>query len=224
MPRAAARYPKTQAAAIATATELIERQGRSVDLGLMQVNSANLRPLGLTVADAFDPCRNMAAGARILQEGYSSARRAVTELQTAFRVAFPPLQHRSPYPRFLKRVCRSRSRRRRSRRSRNSFAPANSDPAAAERCPTSQPARRRSRNAARSSMAAPPAIRAMQSASVSASASRRSFGWIKAASGMRKTRVRPVLARGGCMITLTAATCNLVRLSKLLANAACRRR
>ena len=86
-PGGGALHPKTQAAAIATATDLIERQGRSVDLGLMQVNSTNLRPLGLTVADAFDPCRNMAAGARILQEGYSSARRAVKDPQTALRVA-----------------------------------------------------------------------------------------------------------------------------------------
>lgn len=45
--------------------------GRSVDLGLAQINSANLDWLGLSVADAFDPCRNLAAAARVLQDGYA---------------------------------------------------------------------------------------------------------------------------------------------------------
>lgn len=38
-------------------------QGRSLDLGLMQINSANLTRHGLTVETAFDACRNVAAGA-----------------------------------------------------------------------------------------------------------------------------------------------------------------
>jgi transposase len=45
------------------------------------------------------------------------------------------------------------------------------------------------------------------------------FGWIKAAAGLRKTRHRG-LARVGWIVTLTATACNLVRLPKLLANAA----
>ena len=45
------------------------------------------------------------------------------------------------------------------------------------------------------------------------------FGWIKAAAGLRKTRHRG-LARVGWIDMLTAAACNLVRLPKLLANAA----
>lgn len=81
-------FPETREAAVAAATDLIERQGRSVDLGLMQVNSANLRPLGLTVADAFEPCRNIAAGARILREGYAAARRGEADPQRALRIAF----------------------------------------------------------------------------------------------------------------------------------------
>src|SRR5258708_2899471 len=80
--------PTTREAAVALATGLIERQDRSVDLGLMQVNSANLRPLGLTVADAFEPCRNLAAGARILREGYATALRTEADPQRALRVAF----------------------------------------------------------------------------------------------------------------------------------------
>jgi type IV secretion system protein VirB1 len=81
-------FPATREAAVATATELIERQGRSVDLGLMQVNSANLRGLGMTIADAFEPCRNLAAGARILREGYAAALRSEPDPQQALRVAF----------------------------------------------------------------------------------------------------------------------------------------
>ena len=38
-------------------------QGRSIDLGLMQVNSGQLAHHGLTVETAFDACRSMAAGA-----------------------------------------------------------------------------------------------------------------------------------------------------------------
>ena len=57
----------SEAIAIATALRAV---GNSVDLGLMQINSANLARLDLTVADAFDPCRNMAAGARILADDY----------------------------------------------------------------------------------------------------------------------------------------------------------
>lgn len=47
--------------------------GRSVDLGLAQINSKNLRRLGLTVEDAFDPCRNLAASATVLRAGWSRA-------------------------------------------------------------------------------------------------------------------------------------------------------
>jgi len=80
-------FPKSRAAAVALATDLVEHQGRSVDLGLMQVNSANLPSLGLTIAEAFEPCRNVAAGARILREGYAAARRTETDPQQALRVA-----------------------------------------------------------------------------------------------------------------------------------------
>ncbi len=44
----------------------------------MQINSANLPRIGLSIGDAFDACRSVAAGARILRDGY----------QRALRVAF----------------------------------------------------------------------------------------------------------------------------------------
>lgn len=79
--------PKTYEAAVTLATDLIQHQGRSVDLGLMQVNSGNLRALGLTVSEVLDPCTNLAAGARILREGYAAARRSEADPQRALRVA-----------------------------------------------------------------------------------------------------------------------------------------
>jgi type IV secretion system protein VirB1 len=73
--------------AIALATELVVLRGRSVDLGLMQVNSTNLSRLGLTIADAFDPCRSLEAGARVLAEGYAAAARGEADPQRALRTA-----------------------------------------------------------------------------------------------------------------------------------------
>lgn len=60
----------TKEQAVARASALIDA-GRSVDLGLAQINSRNLGWLGLSVADAFDPCRNLAAAAQVLQAGYA---------------------------------------------------------------------------------------------------------------------------------------------------------
>ncbi|HYH36780.1 MAG TPA: lytic transglycosylase domain-containing protein [Azospirillum sp.] len=68
----AAYAPATPAEAIATANALLAR-GHSLDLGLMQINSATLGRLGMTVADAFDPCRSIAGGARVLSDGYRPA-------------------------------------------------------------------------------------------------------------------------------------------------------
>ncbi|KAA0577906.1 lytic transglycosylase domain-containing protein [Azospirillum sp. B21] len=64
-----AHRPRSPAAAVAQATALL-RRGHSLDLGLLQLNSATLARLGLGVADAFEPCRNIAAGARVLAGGF----------------------------------------------------------------------------------------------------------------------------------------------------------
>lgn len=78
--------PPTREEAIRTAEVLI-RQGRSVDLGLGQINSKNLGWLGMSVADAFDPCRNLAGAARVLEANYLSAARVAPQ-QEALRMAF----------------------------------------------------------------------------------------------------------------------------------------
>ena len=61
--------------AIALARDLIVAQHHSVDLGLMQVNSANFAMLGLSITDAFDACHSIEAGGRVLSEAYQRALR-----------------------------------------------------------------------------------------------------------------------------------------------------
>ena len=57
------------------------------DLGLGQINSANLSRLGLSIEAAFDPCRNLTAAAQILSEGYAKARPRHADDQAALRAA-----------------------------------------------------------------------------------------------------------------------------------------
>jgi type IV secretion system protein VirB1 len=41
-----------------------------VDIGLMQINSANLPALGISATDALDPCVSLAGGAAVLRAAY----------------------------------------------------------------------------------------------------------------------------------------------------------
>jgi type IV secretion system protein VirB1 len=76
----------TAAAATASAQAWIA-QGYSVDLGLMQVNSKNLQSLGFTVAQMFDPCTNIQAGASILTADYLAASPSRPNAQDALKAA-----------------------------------------------------------------------------------------------------------------------------------------
>ncbi len=80
-------HPATKADAIVQAIDLIVVQRKSVDLGLGQVNSGNLASLGLSVADALDPCKNLAAAAKILSAGYITASQTQADPQQALRTA-----------------------------------------------------------------------------------------------------------------------------------------
>ena len=71
--------------AAATARRFVAA-GYSVDLGLGQINSRNMRWLGLTWETVFDPCTNVAALGRVLTANYNSAR-VGRDPQTALRVA-----------------------------------------------------------------------------------------------------------------------------------------
>jgi type IV secretion system protein VirB1 len=78
--------PDSPDAAIRLASRLIGL-GHSVDLGLAQINDANLPGLGLSVRSVFDPCINVRAGAEILSGAYRRARAKFGDGQFALRRA-----------------------------------------------------------------------------------------------------------------------------------------
>ncbi len=59
--------PTTKPEAIEMATTLIS-EGQDLDLGLGGINTASLPRLGLSISDAFDPCLNLKATAKLLEE------------------------------------------------------------------------------------------------------------------------------------------------------------
>jgi len=65
--------PKTKDEAVTTAKYYLSL-GHSLDLGLAQINSANLGKLGLSVDDVFDPCTNLTASSNILKGFYTQAK------------------------------------------------------------------------------------------------------------------------------------------------------
>lgn len=86
-PRPQALHPGTAAAAAALARQLVS-QGRNIDVGIGQINVRTLRRLNLSLADAFDPCLNLAAAARVLKDNYRGATIRAPSAQAALRVAF----------------------------------------------------------------------------------------------------------------------------------------
>lgn len=78
--------PATKAQAIAAARSLIGR-GYNIDLGLGQINSANLGWLGLSVENAFEPCSNLAAAARVLAANYQAVARLAPSRDHAIATA-----------------------------------------------------------------------------------------------------------------------------------------
>ncbi|MFM0503137.1 MULTISPECIES: lytic transglycosylase domain-containing protein [Paraburkholderia] len=80
------RQPSNVVEAIAT-TRALEANGWNFSVGLAQVNRANWIAYGLTEQNAFEPCRNVAVGAAILQRCFASARRAQADTQTALRAS-----------------------------------------------------------------------------------------------------------------------------------------
>ncbi len=87
--------PSSNAADAAATARRYVAAGYSVDLGLGQINSRNMRRLGLTWESVFDPCTNVAALGQILSQNY----RAVAggrRPQTALRVALSMYNTGSP--------------------------------------------------------------------------------------------------------------------------------
>lgn len=78
-------HPEDRAKAVTLARQAIAA-GHSVDLGLMQINSRNLAPLNLSVAEAFEPCPSLRAGAALLAKDYAGGKTPAEE-QAALRAA-----------------------------------------------------------------------------------------------------------------------------------------
>jgi len=79
--------PTTKPQAVELASRLIAA-GRSIDLGLAQINSNNLQWLGLSVEQAFDPCRNLAAAGRVMSAGYKAALKVSRPDQSILQAAY----------------------------------------------------------------------------------------------------------------------------------------
>ena len=77
--------PATRDIAMQIASKLLEA-GHSVDVGIMQINSANFAKLGLTLQAAFDPCKSITAGAAVLVGDYAGGD-GHDQQQSALRVA-----------------------------------------------------------------------------------------------------------------------------------------
>lgn len=88
------RQPSSAAEAVAMVRAL-EAGGWNFSVGLAQVNRANWPKYGLTTENAFEPCRNLAAGAAILQGCFTAARNrqfhagsvSQADVQTALRAS-----------------------------------------------------------------------------------------------------------------------------------------
>jgi type IV secretion system protein VirB1 len=72
--------------AVAWANQLLALH-HSVDLGLSQINNANLPRLGLSVTEAFDACSNLSGGSLILAADYRAAAQRFGPGQYALRSA-----------------------------------------------------------------------------------------------------------------------------------------
>ena len=81
-----ARQPANKQEAVTTAKWLISN-GYNIDMGMAQINSANMKRLGVSVEDLFDPCKNVSAGAKILLNNYVDAFKKIGEPQNALRAA-----------------------------------------------------------------------------------------------------------------------------------------
>ena len=79
------RQPVTVEEAVVTAQWLLAN-GYNIDLGLGQVNSSNLNRVGLSVTEAFDPCKNLKAAGTIFNNSFQAAMQQYPEDQ-ALQVA-----------------------------------------------------------------------------------------------------------------------------------------
>ena len=80
------RQPASKQEAVVTAKWLLANN-YNIDVGLGQVNSTNLSKTNLSIEDAFNPCKNIAAAATILQWNYKAASKKIPGEQAALNAA-----------------------------------------------------------------------------------------------------------------------------------------
>ena len=68
-------------------TRYLVNRGRSVSIGLLQVNSEHAARLGLTWVQLFDPCTNMRVGAHLLTADYRQAAAVLGDGEQALQFA-----------------------------------------------------------------------------------------------------------------------------------------
>lgn len=88
--------PHSRQEAIKQANDYI-KQGYSVDVGLMQINSNNFSAYGINVNQAFDPCTNIRVGSKILYESYQRALKINKIPNMAFKIALSYYNTGHPY-------------------------------------------------------------------------------------------------------------------------------
>lgn len=82
-----ARQPDNKDEAIATAKQLAA-DGWNFSLGVAQVNRHNLPKYNIGYAEAFDPCKNMQVGSKILEDCYIRASKLMHDPQAALQASF----------------------------------------------------------------------------------------------------------------------------------------
>ncbi len=80
------KYFDAQTKAIAYAEQAVN-SGKSVDMGLMQVNSMHLKTFQISVGDLFDACTNIKYGTKILADCFRRASKRVANKSRAFVAA-----------------------------------------------------------------------------------------------------------------------------------------
>ncbi|RMP06555.1 lytic transglycosylase domain-containing protein [Pseudomonas syringae group genomosp. 3] len=80
------RQPTTREEAISTAKALADG-GWNFSMGIAQVNRYNLSPYNLDYQSVFDPCANLRAGSKILEDCYTRAKRTIARDHAALDAA-----------------------------------------------------------------------------------------------------------------------------------------
>ena len=81
------RQPQSLREAVATA-ERLEREGQRFSVGIGQLLVTNMRAMGMTYAEAFEPCQNLKAISDLMVKNYTKALTSGAQPQEALRDSF----------------------------------------------------------------------------------------------------------------------------------------